>query len=78
MAMTLDKLTGMVKNQFDELREEMATKKDLDEVKQELKEEITEVKDKLDVIEGKLINTQENRISRLEDDMRVVKTKLDK
>ncbi len=84
MAMTLDKLAVIVSNSINDLRadmnagfadvrKDMATKDDLKEVKQE----IAEVNDRLDVIEGKLINNQENRITRLEDEVRVMKTKLE-
>jgi hypothetical protein len=76
---TIDKLAGMMLTQFKDLQTEF--KSDIKELKEELKDEMHEgfkdVNDRLDIIEGKLINNHENRISRLEDDMRLAKTRLE-
>jgi hypothetical protein len=58
---------------FAELRGEMKeVKVDVVEIKGELKI----VNTRLDTIEGKMINNHENRITRAEDDIRLIKTKL--
>jgi predicted nucleic acid-binding Zn-ribbon protein len=78
-SITIDELAVMMNRSFSHLE----TK--IDGVRDELKTEITDVKDelvevneRLDIIEGKIINNHENRISRIEDDIRVIKTTLEK
>jgi hypothetical protein len=65
---TIDTLAGMMNKSFEHLE------KKIDDVKDELKEDIK----KLDTRMDKLENGQERRITKLEDDMRVVKTALGK
>jgi len=71
---TIDKLGELMnkafmhlEQQISNIRVEMATKKGMSE-------EFAKVHYRLDVIEGKMINNHENRISKLEDDIRVLKT----
>jgi tetrahydromethanopterin S-methyltransferase subunit G len=69
---TIENLAGMMKTSFDHLEEK------IDGVKEELKKELVEVNLRLDRIESKVDNNHENRISRLEDDVRIIKTALEK
>lgn len=64
---TIDDLARMMNRSFEDIRENMASKKDLHEVKEQL-----------DRIENKVNTNQENRISKLEDDVRVLKTAVGK
>ncbi|MDQ3076739.1 MAG: hypothetical protein M3Q63_01655 [bacterium] len=78
---TIDMLAGMMNRSFEHfekkmnegfasVRAEMATKVELIEVKNELA-------DRLDTIESKVDINNGNRLSRLEDDVRIIKTKLE-
>ena len=64
--MTIEKLATMVKNGFDDARERV------DESFDKMQSEFEEIKDRLIKVE----NGHIGRIQRLEDDMRIVKTKV--
>ncbi len=86
--MTIDKLASMMNTAFEDIREKMATKDDI----KHLEERFDKVDMRLDMVEGRLEtvenslerieskvdNRQENRISKLEDDVRVLKTTIGK
>lgn len=69
--MTMEKLAVMVKNEFDNVNEKMATK-------EEMKAEFEAVNKRLDKIESQNLSIKDhhNKIEKLEDNIRVVKTKL--
>lgn len=84
---TIDELAAMMNSSFEALKKDL--KEEIGEsnnsLKKELKAEIQEVKDRLDTvedslerIENKVENRHETRITKLEDDMRVVKTTIGK
>ncbi len=81
---TIDQLAGMMNKSFahlekrmDSIEEKVGTGfKELKGDIKEVKADIAEIDDRLGIIEGKFINNHENRISKTEDDMRLVKTRL--
>jgi tetrahydromethanopterin S-methyltransferase subunit G len=77
---TIDTLAGIMKMSFDDLKEDLTRKMEngfaeVDMRFDEVDKRFDKVEYRLDVIEGKLINNHENRIVRLEDEVRVIKTK---
>lgn len=70
--MNLDKLAVIVKNGFDAT----ATKQEMREGFGSVNKRIDGIDTRLDRIENLLIRAHENRIERLEDGMRLVKTQL--
>ena len=68
--MTMEKLAVMVKNEFDNVNGKMTTGFEA------VNKRFDGIDQRLDKIENLLIRAHENRIEKLEDVMRVVKTKL--
>jgi len=76
---TIDTLAGMMKTSFEHLEKKIEDFRD--ELRSEFRGELRGVKTEIKTISDKfdkLENNHERRISVLEDDMRVVKTKLNK
>lgn len=71
-AMTIDDLAGMVKRGFDET----AKKTEMNARFEAVDERFDGIDKRLDRIENLLIRAHDNRITELEDSMRLVKTKL--
>lgn len=74
--MNIDKLAIMIKNGFDNVDEKMATKQEMQEGFDVVNKRFDGIDARLNKIENLLIRAHENRIERLEDNMRLVKTKL--
>ena len=72
--MSIDKLAIMVKNEFDNVNNKMTA--EFRDVNDKMTAEFKDVNDKLDKMQNLLIRAHENRIETLEDNMRLVKTKL--
>jgi len=82
---TINQLAEMMQRAFNELHIEV--KEQIKDVKAQIsgvevrlsgvEHRLDGVEHRLDIIEGKLTTNQENRISRLEDDVRIIKTKLE-
>lgn len=68
----IDELAVLVQSGFKEIIETKADKRDLEETDKK----IEKIDYRLDVIEYKLVGGQGRRIERLEDDIRIVKTKI--
>ncbi|MCC2631132.1 MAG: hypothetical protein K0S38_941 [Candidatus Paceibacter sp.] len=78
---TIDELARIMNKSFKHLEEKMVTKDDIQRLEGRLdtvEEQLSTVDEKLDKIDAKIDINHENRISKLEDDMRVLKTSLGK
>lgn len=72
--MDINKLAMIVKNEFDNVNEKMTT--EFKVVNEKMTTEFKTVNGRLDKIENLLIRDHHNKIEGLEDNMRIVKTKL--
>ncbi len=70
MKVTLEDVLDVTQKGFERIESTMATKADV----KHLEERIDKVETKVDRIENILIRAQDNRLDKLEDDVRVLKT----
>ena len=70
--MSVDDLAVMIARGFDAT----ATKADLAKLHAEVNQRFTKMEQRFDRVENILLRAQDNRLDRLEDDVRVIKTKV--
>lgn len=75
--MTIDELAIIMARSFATMEQNFNRKIDNIEEKMATKEDIKTIIERLDIIENRVNNNQEARISHLEDDVRFLKTKFD-